>query len=73
MTEAFTHAQALVAKLVRSGHTAYFAGGWVRDYDTCKLLKHLPVIHEFSYVLKKLWRYSLAILMRQKCLLMARL
>jgi len=32
MTEAFTHGKAIVAKLVRSGHIAYFAGGWVRDY-----------------------------------------
>lgn len=32
MTEAFEHAKAIVAKLQRDGHVAYFAGGWVRDY-----------------------------------------
>ncbi len=32
MNGAFDYAQGIVAKLVRSGHLAYFAGGWVRDY-----------------------------------------
>lgn len=32
MTDAFHHAKSIVAKLARAGHTAYFAGGWVRDY-----------------------------------------
>jgi poly(A) polymerase len=32
MTDAFIHAKAIVAKLVRAGYIAYFAGGWVRDY-----------------------------------------
>jgi poly(A) polymerase len=32
MTDAFTHAKAIVAKLARAGYTTYFAGGWVRDY-----------------------------------------
>lgn len=32
MTDAFKHAKSIVAKLVRAGFTAYFAGGWVRDY-----------------------------------------
>lgn len=32
MTDVFTHAKAIVAKLMRAGYTAYFAGGWVRDY-----------------------------------------
>jgi poly(A) polymerase len=32
MPDAFTHAKIIVAKLVRAGYTAYFAGGWVRDY-----------------------------------------
>lgn len=32
MTNAFVHAKAIVAKLVRAGYTAFFAGGWVRDY-----------------------------------------
>ncbi len=32
MTDVFTHAKAIVAKLARAGYIAYFAGGWVRDY-----------------------------------------
>ena len=32
MTDAFKHAKSIVAKLSRAGYTAYFAGGWVRDY-----------------------------------------
>ena len=32
MTDTFIHAKAIVAKLTRAGYTAYFAGGWVRDY-----------------------------------------
>jgi poly(A) polymerase len=32
MTDTFTHAKTIVSKLVRAGYTAYFAGGWVRDY-----------------------------------------
>jgi poly(A) polymerase len=32
MTEAFIQAKTIVAKLARAGYTAYFAGGWVRDY-----------------------------------------
>lgn len=32
MTDAFIHAKSIVAKLSRAGYTAYFAGGWVRDY-----------------------------------------
>lgn len=31
-TETYDHAKAIVGKLVRAGFTAYFAGGWVRDY-----------------------------------------
>lgn len=36
MSDAFTQAKAIVAKLARAGHTAYFAGGWVRDF----VMKH---------------------------------
>lgn len=32
MSDTLIHAKAIVAKLVRAGYTAYFAGGWVRDY-----------------------------------------
>lgn len=32
MTNPFSQAKAIVAKLVRAGHIAYFAGGWVRDF-----------------------------------------
>ncbi len=32
MTQALVHARSIVSKLVRAGFTAYFAGGWVRDY-----------------------------------------
>ena len=32
MTHQFPIAKAIVAKLVRSGYIAYFAGGWVRDF-----------------------------------------
>src|SRR5437868_188075 len=32
MTETFIQAKNIVAKLVRAGYIAYFAGGWVRDY-----------------------------------------
>lgn len=32
MTDTFLHAKAIVAKLAHAGYTAYFAGGWVRDY-----------------------------------------
>ncbi len=32
MTDTFIQAKAIVAKLVRAGYIAYFAGGWVRDY-----------------------------------------
>lgn len=32
MTDALKHAKAIVAKLARAGYTAYFAGGWVRDF-----------------------------------------
>lgn len=32
MTDSFPLAKAIVARLVRAGYTAYFAGGWVRDY-----------------------------------------
>ena len=32
MTDTLTYAKGIVAKLVRAGYTAYFAGGWVRDY-----------------------------------------
>lgn len=32
MSDVFIHAKAIVAKLVRAGYIAYFAGGWVRDY-----------------------------------------
>jgi poly(A) polymerase len=32
MTEVFIQAKTIVAKLVRAGYTAYFAGGWVRDF-----------------------------------------
>lgn len=32
MSDIFTHAKAIVTKLVRAGYIAYFAGGWVRDY-----------------------------------------
>lgn len=31
-SDSFKHAKAIVSKLARRGHTAYFAGGWVRDY-----------------------------------------
>lgn len=34
--EAQIHATEIVKKLIKSGYTAYFAGGWVRDF----LLKH---------------------------------
>ena len=30
--DAYKHATTIVNKLVRKGHIAYFAGGWVRDY-----------------------------------------
>jgi poly(A) polymerase len=30
--DAYQHATGIVNKLVRAGHVAYFAGGWVRDY-----------------------------------------
>lgn len=32
MTEAFIQAKSIVTKLSRAGYTAFFAGGWVRDY-----------------------------------------
>lgn len=32
MTDVYLHAKSIVAKLVRAGYTAYFAGGWVRDF-----------------------------------------
>lgn len=32
MPDALNHAKTIVAKLVRAGYIAYFAGGWVRDY-----------------------------------------
>lgn len=32
MTDTLIHAKSIVAKLTRAGYTAYFAGGWVRDY-----------------------------------------
>lgn len=32
MTDAFIQAKTIVAKLARAGYTAYFAGGWVRDF-----------------------------------------
>jgi poly(A) polymerase len=32
MTNAYIHAKTIVSKLARAGFTAYFAGGWVRDY-----------------------------------------
>ncbi len=32
MTDVFIQAKSIVSRLVRAGYTAYFAGGWVRDY-----------------------------------------
>lgn len=32
MTDTLIHAKSIVAKLKRAGYTAYFAGGWVRDF-----------------------------------------
>lgn len=32
MTEAYQHAKSIVSRLARAGFTAYFAGGWVRDF-----------------------------------------
>lgn len=32
MTDTFIHARSIVSRLVKAGYTAYFAGGWVRDY-----------------------------------------
>lgn len=32
MHDAYAQAKSIVAKLVKAGHTAYFAGGWVRDH-----------------------------------------
>jgi poly(A) polymerase len=32
MTEAYQHAKSIVSLLARAGFTAYFAGGWVRDF-----------------------------------------
>lgn len=32
MQERFNQAKAIVLRLARAGYTAYFAGGWVRDY-----------------------------------------
>lgn len=32
MTDSYHHARSIVAKLKQAGFTAYFAGGWVRDF-----------------------------------------
>ncbi len=32
MTSSFVYAKSVVSKLAHAGYTAYFAGGWVRDY-----------------------------------------
>ncbi|KIC74220.1 CCA-adding enzyme [Candidatus Protochlamydia amoebophila] len=32
LMDVFKQAKIIVTKLVKAGHTAYFAGGWVRDY-----------------------------------------
>lgn len=32
ISKSFSHAKSIVARLTREGYTAYFAGGWVRDY-----------------------------------------